>query len=176
MWRLDKIAQIQRVVDRRRFGVWRGCQRPVDLAGRGIARQIEEAANEGAKHASSSLDAEVERPAHVAGEAELGAKRLQFLDETRLADARLAAHDDDCTRLPVSDRRERAAALGKLGAATDQRAALGRGLSQSLQAEDGNGVIEASKDLFPESFVVRQARGRLPDLLRCQDFASSGTA
>ena len=124
--RLDQIAQIQRVVDRRRFGVWRGCQRPVDLAGRGIARQIEEAANEGAEHASSSLDAEVERPAHVAGEAELGAERLQFLDETRLADARLAAHDDDCTRLPVSDRRERAAALGKLGAATDQRAALGR--------------------------------------------------
>ena len=124
--RLDQIAQIQGIVGRRRSGVRHGCKRLFDLAGRGVARQIKEAANEGAKRASSSLDAEVERPAHVAGEAKLSADRLQFLDETRLADARLAAHDDDCARLPVGDRRERAAALGKLGAAADQRAALGR--------------------------------------------------
>jgi hypothetical protein len=65
------------------------------LARQGVARQVEETANEGAKRAPSSLDAEVERPAHVAGKAELSADRLQFLHETGLADARFAAHDDD---------------------------------------------------------------------------------
>ena len=39
--------------------------------GHSFARQIKEAANERAKRASSSLDAEVERPADVPGEAEL---------------------------------------------------------------------------------------------------------
>ena len=87
---------------------------------------------------------------------------------------RLAAHDDDCARLSADNRRKRAAALGKLGAAADQRAALGRGFSQSLQAKDGNRVVEAFENLSAESFVVGKARGRLPDLLRRQDFGSSG--
>lgn len=78
----------------------------------------------------------------MASEAKLGADRLQFLDETGLADPRLAAHDDDCACLPVGDRRERAATFGKFGAAADQRAALGRRLAQALQPKDGNRVVE----------------------------------
>jgi hypothetical protein len=64
--------------------------------------------------------------------------------------------------------------LGKLGAAADQRAALGRGFSQALQAKDGNRVVEALQSLSAEFFVVGMARGRLPDLLRRQDFVCSG--
>lgn len=148
---LDQIAQVQCIVGRRQFGGRHGCKRLFDLAGQGVAWQIEETANEGAKRASSSLDAEVERPAYVPGEGKLGADQLQFLDETRLADARLAANDDDCTRLPVGDRRERAAALGKFGASADQWAALGHGFSQSLQSKGGNGVVEALRICPPSA-------------------------
>jgi hypothetical protein len=171
LWRLNEIAQIERVVHRRCFG----CKRLVDVVGRGVARQIEEAANERAKRTSSSLDTEVQRPADVPGEAELGGDRLQFLHETRLADARLAAQDDDCGRLPDGDTRERTPALGKLRAAADKWPALRWGLSQPLEAKNRNGIVKAFKILFPESFVVDEARGRVQDLLRRQDLTSSGT-
>ena len=64
--------------------------------------------------------------------------------------------------------------MRKLGAAADQRAALDRRLSQSLQAKDGNWVVEAFKAMVPERLVVGKARGRLPDLLRRQDFVGTG--
>jgi hypothetical protein len=135
LWSLDQIAKIEGIVGRPRLGGRHRCKRLFDLGGQCVAREIEETANKGAKRASSPLDAEIQRPTHVAGEAEFGADRLQFLDKTRLTNAGFAAHDDDRARLPAGDRGERAAALGKLGAAADQRAALGRGFSQSLQAK-----------------------------------------
>jgi hypothetical protein len=109
----------------------------------------------------------------VAGEAELSADQLQFLDETRLADARLAAHHDDCARLTLGNGRERASALGEFGAAADQGTALGRRLSQALEAKDGNRVVEALETMFSEGLVVGKARSRLPDRLRRQDFVGS---
>ena len=167
---LEQVAQVRRIVVRLSI---RGCgdDRPVDVPQRGVPREAEQARDDCADGSMTPLRPEVEHPAHVAREAEIGGDRLNFLDESGFADSRLPAHDDDGPRRSVLDGGQGGATLREFGPSPDKDRTARCRTPQSRESPRLDRTFQALQALAAEGFVIRGMACRVVDLRRHERLA-----
>ena len=133
------------------------------------ARHAEEAAGEAAHRVTAGLGAEVEDGGGVAGKAERSCCHDEFGDEPRLADARVAAHDDDPAALALGAGLGKGTEIALLFLAADEQCAAGDGSFPGPANPIGDQRLLLALDLDRRARIGLEEIGHLPPGLGADD-------
>ena len=139
--------------------------------GGAIPGRAEQAADDGRDGGGAAGLAEVEDAADVASEALRFGGTGELFDEPGLADAGLAADQDDLAPRPVADSLQRARQLGELAVPADERRAPDGAFGEALDGERPEHVASGAGEGAGAGLAARR-EGRLPTVFGDEDLAA----